>query len=630
MSRSLMLVLAATMSVAGLAAQPGAPRVDLILRGGTILDGTGAPRFAGDVAVAGGVIVGVGDLGGMAAAEVIDVRGLYVTPGFINLHSHPTPGGLQRAENMLTQGVTTEILNPDGGGPLDVAEQLAALGEAGLAVNVGANIGFNSLWTAVVGQDDRRATPGEIERMRALLVAGLEAGAWGVSAGLDYKPAYYATTEEAIAVVGAAAPWRTNFTNHDRLTPESNYSSRAGVAETLAIGRRAGVVPIVTHMKAQGHEQGTGQALIDLIQDSAAPGSVAAADVYPYLAGQSGLGALIIPGWAQDGGRDRMLERFTDPALRAKIVAESEEAMRLRFGGPSGVFVTGLDTELTTLIDEMGGVSPGEAVVRALEEANRGAILRFGSEADLVAILRGPTTSVACDCGATDRPASHPRYWGSFPRVLGRYVREQGHLTWEDAVRKMTGLPAATIGLVDRGLVAAGHAADLTVIDPAAVMDHATFERPNEPSVGIRHVLVNGRLALLDGTVTGTQAGRVLRRTVHMPSRPMNGAEARGITVSGRVGDGVSVEVDVTQPAGARAGRGRLRITDGPRTVDGVAIGAVQTAGPWSAVTAVAAIDGAWHPVLVIVDREVPGRTGTHVSVRVAGQVIAADGPLAR
>lgn len=570
----------------GAAVSAQQPRYDLILRGGTIVDGTGAPRVRGDVAVAGGVIAAVGDLGGATALEVVDVTGLYVTPGFINLHSHPTPAGLVRAENMLTQGVTTEILNPDGGGPVDVAGQIATLDQARLAVNVGANVGFNALWSSVVGQDDRPATPDEVDRMRTLLVAALEAGAWGVSAGLDYKPAYFATTEEAIAVVSAAAPWRTNFTNHDRLTPESNYSSRAGVAETLAIGRRAGLVPIVTHMKAQGHEQGTGQALIDLIQQSAAPGSVAAADVYPYLAGQSGLGALIIPGWAQDGGRERMLERFKDPALRAKAIAESEQAMRLRFGGPEGVFVTGIDKELTTLMTEMGGVSAGEAVIRALEEANRGAILRFGREDDLVAILQGPTTSVACDCGAVDRPASHPRFWGSYPRVLGRYVREQGHLTWEDAVRKMTGLPAATIGLVDRGLVSVGHAADLTVVDPATVIDHATFQQPNAPSTGIRHVLVNGRFALRDGHVTGEQAGRALRRTAMMPSRPMNGGDARTLVARGALGD-VSIDVDLSQPAGAREASGRIRVTQGDRTVEATAVGAIQSWGdgrparPW-------------------------------------------------
>lgn len=617
-------VLTVAIGAAVSAQQP--PRYDLILQGGTIVDGTGAPRFRGDVAVAGGVIAAVGDLGGATAAEIVDVTGLYVAPGFINLHSHPTPGGLERAENMLTQGVTTEILNPDGGGPVDVAGQIATLEQGRLAVNVGANVGFNALWSSVVGQDDRRATPDEVERMRARLVAALEAGAWGVSAGLDYKPAYFATTEEVIAVVSAAAPWRTNFTNHDRLTPESNYSSRVGVAETLAIGRRAGLVPIVTHMKAQGHEQGTGQALIDLIQQSAAPGSVAAADVYPYLAGQSGLGALIIPGWAQDGGRERMLERFKDPALRAKAIAESEQAMRLRFGGPEGVFVTGIDKELTTLMAEMGGVSAGEAVIRVLEEANRGAILRFGREDDLVAILQGPTTSVACDCGAVDRPASHPRFWGSYPRVLGRYVREQGHLTWEDAVRKMTGLPAATIGLVDRGLVSVGHAADLTVVDPATVIDHATFQQPNAPSTGIRHVLVNGRFALRDGRVTGEQAGRALRRTAMMPSRPMNGREARALVARGRVGD-VSIDVDLSQPPGVREASGRLRLTRDDRTVEAAAVGAIQSWGGWTAVTALAFVDGVALPVTVIVDDDAPGRPGRHVSMRV-GDMIAATGPL--
>lgn len=601
------LLAVAAIGPGALAQQPAAARYDVILRGGTILDGTGGPRFLADVAVADGIVVQVGDLRGAAAAVDIDVRGLYVAPGFINLHSHPTPAGLQRAENMLTQGVTTEILNPDGGGPVDIAAQLATLEAAGLAVNVGANIGFNSIWAAVVGQEDRRASVEEIARMQALVVGGLEAGAWGVSAGLDYKPAYFATTEEVAQVVSAAAPWRTVFANHERLTPESNYSSRAGIAETLAIGRRAGLVPVITHMKAQGHEQGTGQALIDLIREAALPGGLAAADVYPYLAGQSGLGALIIPGWAQEGGRERMLARFRDSALRAKIAAEAEAAMRLRFGGPSGVFVTGLEKELTALMQEYGGVTAGEAVLRALEEANRGAILRFGREDDLVAILQGEMTSVACDCGATDGRASHPRYWGTYPRVLGRYVREQRVLSWEEAVRKMTGLPAATIGLVDRGLLAPGQAADLTVFDPTTVIDHATFEEPARPSTGIRHVLVNGRFALRDGVVTGERAGRALRRTRHMPARPMNGPEGRVLKARGRV-EGTApldVEVDVVQPAGARAARGRVRVTavrDGTRA-EAAAIGVVQTAPDWASVTASALAGGAWRPLVVIVDR---------------------------
>ena len=589
-------------------------RYDVILRGGTVLDGSGSPRFVADVAVIDGFIARVGDLAGSEAETDVDVRGLFVTPGFVNLHSHARASGLQLARNMLTQGVTTEILNPDGGGPLDIAAQLSGLRESGLALNVGANTGFNRIWTEVVGRADRRATPVEIERMRDLVIEGLTMGAWGVSAGLDYKPAYFATTDEVVEVVSAAGAWRTNFTNHDRLTPESNFSSRVGVAETLEIGRRAGLVPIVTHMKAQGHEQGTAGDLIDLIAGSAEPGSVAAADAYPYLAGQSGLGALLIPGWAQEGGREAMLQRFADAVSRTRIVEEVEAAMNARFGGPEGVFVTGLDVELTALMRDMGGLSPGEAVIRTLAEANQGAILRFGSEADLVAILQGPTTSVACDCGATDGRASHPRYFGTYPRVLGRYVREQGHLTWEDAIRKMTGLPATTIGMVDRGFLAPGMAADLTVFDPETVIDHATFENPTAPSTGIRHVLVNGRFALRDGSPTGETAGRALVRTGRLPSRAMSHDVARSVRAEGQlqvVGgspSGVSVSIEVEQAAGERAARGRVRLTDTASglSIDAGDMGVLQVTEGWASLSAVATVEGEVRQLLVIFEEADP------------------------
>jgi N-acyl-D-aspartate/D-glutamate deacylase len=605
-------------------------RYDVILRGGTVLDGSGGPRFAADVAVSDGFIAWVGDLTGAVAETEVDVRGLFVTPGFVNLHSHARGSGLRVAANMLTQGVTTEILNPDGGGPLDIAGQLSGLRESGLALNIGANIGFNSVWTEVVGRDDRRATPVEIERMRGLLVEGLTMGAWGVSAGLDYKPAYFATTDEVVEIVSAAGAWRTDFTNHDRLTPESNFSSRVGVAETLEIARRAGLVPIVTHMKAQGHEQGVAPELIDLIVASAAPGSVAAADVYPYLAGQSGLGALLIPGWALAGGREAMLRRFADAESRERIIGEVHAAMTARFGGPEGVFVTGLDVELTELMRDMGGVSPGEAVLRTLAESNRGAILRFGSDADLVAILQGPTTSVACDCGATDGRASHPRFFGSYPRVLGRYVREQGHLTWEDAIRKMTGLPATTIGMVDRGFLVPGMAADLTVFDPETVIDHATFENPTAPSTGIVHVLVNGRFALRDGSPTGETAGRALVRTGRLPSRAMSHDIARSVRAEGemRAGGtptGVSVSIEIQQAAGARAARGSFRLTDESSglSIETEQFGVLQVARGWASLSGVAVVEGMVRPLLVILEETDPSADGgSTVSVRLGDDYI--------
>jgi N-acyl-D-amino-acid deacylase len=566
-------------------AQGSTAQYDVIFRHGTVVDGTGAPRYRADVAIAGGSIARVGDLAKTHAQVDIDATGLFVAPGFINIHSHATRDGLMTAANMLTQGVTTEILNADGSGPIELNDQLIAATVRGLAINVGADIGFNSVWSHVVGLDDRRATAEDVAQMRSLITDGLAAGAWGVSAGLDYKPAYFAQTEEVIGVVDVARSWRTHFTNHDRVTPESGFSSLAGMAETIAIGERAGITPVITHMKVQGHEQGRADVILGQMRQATARGGYAAADVYPYLAGQTGLVAFTVPGWAQDGGREVMLKRFGDPALRARIVQEAEAAMSARFGGAAGVYLPELKQELTAVMRDMQ-VPAGEAVVRLLERGNPGIIARFGIEADLVKILQHPASSIACDCGAVVRDAAHPRYYGTFPRVLGRYVREQQVLTWEDAVRKMTGLPAATIGMVDRGLLAAGMAADITVFDAATVVDHATFEAPMLPSAGIRFVLVNGRLALRDGQPTGERAGQALRRTVHMPSRPMNGGEKR--TAAYRAAGGQdAVVIDVKQRTGARKASGRFHLT---KTAAGVTLemtefGQLQTARDWASFT---------------------------------------------
>ena len=523
---------------------------------------------------------------------------------------------------MLTQGVTTEIVNADGSGPLDLDAQLAGAAARGLAVNLGANIGFNSAWSEVVGLADRRPSPDDVARMQRLVTAGLAAGAWGVSAGLDYKPAYFAQTEDVIKVVEVARTWRTAFTNHDRVTPESGFSSLAGMAETIAVGARTGVVPVITHMKVQGHEQGRADAILAQMREATDRGVYTAADVYPYLAGQTGLVAFTIPGWAQDGGREAMLKRFADPAQRARIVKEAETAMAARFGGPSGVYLPSLKRELTDVMRELQ-VPAGEAVVRLLEQGSPGIIARFGIEADLVRILQHPTASVACDCGAVEREAAHPRYYGTFPRVLGRYVREQQALTWEDAVRKMTGLPAATIGMVDRGRLAVGMAADVVVFDPATVIDHATFEAPMQPSVGIRHVLVNGRVALRDGAPTGERAGQPLRRSVHMPTRPMN---ARGpLTAVRRVAAGdVAATIDVRQPTDAHRADGTFRLT---QKASGVALemtefGQLQTAPAWASFTGRARLRPSEpeRPVIVILD-------GDDLIVRAGDFTIEAKAP---
>ena len=578
---------------AGGAPVPADPVYDVVLRRGTIVDGTGARRYVGDLAIAGGRIVRIGNLSAARGAVELDVRGLLVAPGFVNIHSHAVPAALPTAENMLTQGVTTELLNPDGGGPTDVARQLSELTAAGLAVNVGASIGFNSVWASVVGPADRRPTPPEIDRMRAALLENLAHGAWSVSAGLDYKPAYYATAEEAIEILRPAAPWRTSFANHDRLTPETRYSSRAGVAETIHIGERAGLTPLVTHMKAQGREQGSGPAILAMMRQATARGHYTTADVYPYLAGQTSLAALIIPGWAQDGGRDAMLARFRDPAQRARIVAEADGALAARFGGASGVMLPATRRQLVDVMRELRVTSGGEAVVRILETESPSAILRFGAERDLEAFLRHPTTSVACDCGATTSDRGHPRAFGTFPRVLGRYVRERRLLTWEEAVRKMSGLPASTMGMVDRGFLAVGMAADVVVFDTATVLDHATYEQPTLRSTGIRHVLVNGRLALRDGTATGERAGRALLRSAHMPTRPLPTA-VRRVDARGTLGDSAAHEIALAVSHGTadRRATGTFRLRD-PRTgtvVEAHELGLLQTAARWASFTGTARV----------------------------------------
>lgn len=486
---------------------------DLILRGGTIVDGSDSESYIGDVAISANQIAAIGNLGNAIALEEIDVAGLVVAPGFINIHSHATAAGLPTAINMLSQGVTTEVLNADGRSGSYLPDQFSVLSRQGLALNVGGFIGFNSVWQEVVGLDEVRPAATQIQEMQALIKTGLESGAWGVSAGLDYVPGYYATTEEVIQVLEPFSEWDVVFSNHDRVTPESGFSSIAGMAETITIGEATGLIPLITHMKVQGWEQGLASTILGMMSGASTsfPGG-ATADVYPYLAGLTGLQSLIIPSWAQAGGRADMLARFSDPELRAQIIEEAEQAMRLRFSGYEGIYLLQSQRELGDVMEELNLESPGEAVIQLLEESGQGIIARFGLEDDLIEIMQHPTASVACDCGADISDRVHPRTWGSFPKVLGEFVREKQALTLENAIFKMTGLPAKTIGMRDRGLIKPGMVADLTVFDPDTVIDHATYDNPTLMSDGIIHTIVNGQVAWRDSAATGIQAGEILLR----------------------------------------------------------------------------------------------------------------------
>jgi N-acyl-D-aspartate/D-glutamate deacylase len=586
---------------------PPPAALDLIVRGGSVLDGTGRPAYRADVGVSAGRITRIGDLSRHTAATVIDAAGLVVAPGFINIHSHAS--ALTTAANMLTQGVTTEILNPDGFGPLDIARQVAAVESASPAVNVGAYAPFNSAWERVVGTLDRRPKAVEIAQVTALLERGLEAGAWGVSAGLDYTPAYYARTDEIVAALAPLRGWRTNFPNHERLTPGTGFSSIAGMRETIEIGERAGLVPVITHMKLHGSEQGRADETLAMMRAATARGVYTAADVYPYIAGHTNLVALLIPAWAQEGGRAGLVHRLRDPTARVRIARETEDALVARWGTPANVRVLGRNQTLADLMPVLGTTSPGEAIARILEVESPEVIATFGAEPDLVKIMQYPDAAIACDCGAA-RNAVHPRDFGTFPRVLGHYVREARALSLAEAVRKMTGLPASIVGMVDRGFIGVGMAADLTVFDAATVIDRATYEKPTEWSKGVRFVVVNGRIALQDGEPTGVRAGRALRRTRAMPSRPMSIASSPGLRAEAEDA-GLRIKIDL-------AG-GQLRVTGAGVALEGRAFGLLQTAPRWSSVTALVhdTATGGELGVVVIVD-EVGGSVTLQVDGRPA------------
>jgi N-acyl-D-aspartate/D-glutamate deacylase len=598
-----------------------APRVvesyDCILRNGTIIDGTGAKSYRADIAVRNGFIHRIGNLGDSKAAVDLDVSGLVVAPGFINLHSHATRQGVSTAVNMLTQGVTTEIINADGGGSLSITGQLADTSASGLAVNLGAYVGFNSAWAAVMGQSNRRPTADEIQKMRDLLTENLRQGAWGVSAGLDYKPGYFARTDEVIKVLQAATPWRTNFPNHDRLTPESNYSSLAAIAETIEIGEKAGVMPVITHMKVQGHEQGSASKAITLMQAASRRGRETVADIYPYLAGQTGLGALFVPAWAMEGGRAEMLKRFQDSTLRSRIAQEIEAAIKARILTPDNIYVSSHQRQFTDFMRERNA-GAGETMISLLEKESPTAIMKFGAETDLVELLRFRGSAISCDCGASEeRPGLHPRYFGTFPRVLGHYVRETKSLTLEDAIRKMTGLPASILGIADRGFLAVGMVADIAVFDAATITDHATYEQPTLMSEGVRHVLVNGRLALRDGKATGEKAGRALARTADLPSRPMRIKQALSLSVKAK-----DISLELKQDAQGKA-RGAFRFFDAGSKVEIriVEAGLLQAHGKWASFTARVRLTpgGEERTALVVVDGDNTMRTAATIRIEVEG-----------
>jgi N-acyl-D-aspartate/D-glutamate deacylase len=508
--------------VVGLAPTALHAQYDILIRGARLLDGTGNPWYYADVAVTEDRIAAVGRLEGATARSVLDARGLYLAPGFIDVHTHAANGlttaELSSAHPLLAQGLTTVIVNPDGGGPVDVARQRRALEEHGLGVNVAQLIPHNSIRRQVLGMEDRAPSADELQRMKALVRAGMEEGAFGLSTGLFSAPGNYAETEEVIELARVVAEYQGTYASHIR--DESDYSVGvvAAVEEVISVAREAKLRGLVTHIKALGPRVwGFSSALISRIERAREQGVEVFADQYPYTASATSLVAALVPRWAEVGGREQLLRRMRDPQVRPRLAADMEENLDRR-GGASRIqfrrYEPDPSIEGRTLqqVAEQQSQGPIDAAITLITAGNP-AIVSFNMhEDDVATLMRRPWVMTCTDggLGPMGEGVPHPRTYGAFPHKIRSYVVDEQVISLAAAIRSMTGLPATVFRIRDRGFVRPGALADLVVFDLDQVRDRGTYQEPHQLSEGMVHILVNGVLAVQDGQFTDRTAGRVL------------------------------------------------------------------------------------------------------------------------
>jgi N-acyl-D-aspartate/D-glutamate deacylase len=510
--------------LAALVQQPA--QFDVVLRGGTVVDGSGAARFRADVAITRDRIARVAREGLPARSGRIelDAAGLIVAPGFVDHHAHISTNIHERplAENFLFQGITTIMASLHSG---DVPWPLRAyMDSLRTAPNTGFFAGHTWARTKVLGLANRAPTPAELERMKALVDTAMRDGALGLSTGLLYVPANYARTEEVIELAKVAARQRGYYVTHMRDEARGLLES---VREAIRIGREAGLPVQINHHKAAGAGQfGWSIQTLALIDSARARGQDVSHDLYPYAAGSTG-SSVLFPSWALAGGVDSLRARVNDPAVRARLETEMLDRIRQDWSGEdlSRIQFRELFSDhrydgktLADLARDRGmPVSAATGVQLAIELQQKGgfsAIYHMMDEADVVRIMKDPRAMFETDGDPIGygRGFPHPRSYGAFPRVLARYVREQKVLTLEDAIRRMTSLSMERIGQKERGMIREGMFADVVIFDADRIQDLATYEDPHRFSVGMVHILVNGQLVLRDGSLTGAKPGRVLRR----------------------------------------------------------------------------------------------------------------------
>jgi N-acyl-D-amino-acid deacylase len=527
---------------------------DVIIRGGTVYDGTGAEPKHVDVAIRGDRIAEIGDVKTAKAKTVIDARGLAVAPGFINMLSWSNESLIQdgRSQSEIRQGVTTEIMGEgESMGPVNdgvrehmlreqgdikyeikwntLAEYLRYLETRGVSCNVASFIGATTIRENVIGFEDKPPTPEQLEQMRQLVRKEMEAGALGIGTSLIYPPAFYAKTDELIELCKVAAKYQGKYISHMR--SEGNRLLE-GLDELIRISREAGIPAEVYHIKAAGQQNWPKiDDSLSRIEAAQKEGMKITADMYTYTAGGTGLDASLPP-WTEDGGYPALFKRLRDPATREKIKAQVKtptdewENMYLAAGGPEHILLVGFKSEnlkpLTgkTLAEaaKMRGKDPIDTAMDLIaeDESRIGTIYFIISEENIRKELSKPWISFGSD-EASQAPEGvflksnpHPRAYGNFARVLGKYVRDEKVIPLTEAVRRLSALPATNLGLDHRGFIEKGMFADVVVFDPATISDRATFEKPHQYAIGVKHVFVNGAQVIKDGEHTGAKPGRAL------------------------------------------------------------------------------------------------------------------------